>query len=185
MTHSEQTKKLISKPYFILLIILVLLFCLDAFVLKPFIKEHYLDQDLQSFKDFSWRYLLVIAVVIAIVVSICIKATKIIQIISVCLYSAFFALWAFRTLLIQILLFTNFQTEREHIINTYEVINHKEAMVFWMDGGKGNSIHDDNAIELIDKKRKAKGLKSIFEYKTGDKVKVEFKRGIFNVNYLD
>lgn len=183
MAVPEKIKTFVSKPYIILFVILALLFCLDDFILKPFITDHYLEEDLTSFKDFSWKYLAIIAVLLAIVLIIISKAKKILPILILCAFSAFLVFFGLITVLTHILLYINVQTEKEDVINTYEVIHHHET--FWLHAGEENSIHGNKAIQLIDKKRKEKNQNSILEYKTGDTVKVTFKKGIFNVNYLD
>lgn len=141
--------------------------------------------DLKNFKTYSWKYLLATAAIISITLIVFMKIKQFSRIIITCILSLFLAFWSFNFLFINTILFINSQTEKSQITNTYEVINHKEVTNFWLNSGKKKSIHDDDEMELIDKKRKVKGLKSIFEYKTGDTLQVKFKKGIFNVNYLE
>lgn len=82
------------------------------------------------------------------------------------------------------MLYINTQTEKSQITDTYEVISYKEPKTLWLSAEKKKSINDDDEIKLIDKRRKAKGQKSLFEYKMNDTIQVKFKKGIFNINYI-
>jgi hypothetical protein len=85
---------------------------METFFLKPFIKDHYLDQDLTNFKDYSWKYLIAITVFVAIVLAFFIKPKKIFQIIGLFIYSAVLVFLAFKTILINIILYINTITEK-------------------------------------------------------------------------
>ncbi|MGG5207864.1 hypothetical protein ACQWU4_02870 [Chryseobacterium sp. MIQD13] len=184
MIIPEKLKAILSNSYIRVLMLLIPFYCFEGFLLKPFIREHYLKTDLDAFKIDSWKYIFMITAVIAIVIIILSKAKKISQIIIVIILSTILT-FSLKSLISNILLFINYHTEISQTVQTYEIISHKKAMVFWLNAGKNNSIYEDGEIHLIDKKRKTKDLKSIFEYKTGDTVKVKLKKGIFNVNYLN
>lgn len=154
-------------------------------LLKPFIKNHYLDQDLSSFKDYSWKYLIAITVVLTIVLAICLKVKTISHFITTCISSTVFVFFVLRTVLINITLLINTHTEKSQITNTYEDINYKEMKTFWLNSDKTKSINDDDEMKLIDKRRKAKGQKSLFEYKMNDTIQVKLKKGVFNVDYIE
>jgi len=158
---------------------------MDIFFLKPFIKNHYLDQDLSSFKDYSWKYLIAITVVLIIVLVICLKVKTISHFINICIFSTVFVFFVLRTVLINIILLINIQTEKSQITNTYKVISYKEMKIFWLNSDEKNSINDNDKIKLIDKRRKEKGQKSLFEYKMNDTIQVKLKKGVFNVNYIE
>ncbi|MFP3595122.1 hypothetical protein [Chryseobacterium sp. SIMBA_029] len=57
--------------------------------------------------------------------------------------------------------------------------------IFWLNSDEKNSINDNDKIKLIDKRRKEKGQKSLFEYKMNDTIQVKLKKGVFNVNYIE
>ncbi|MDV7696204.1 hypothetical protein N6B72_04635 [Chryseobacterium soli] len=158
---------------------------METFFLKPFIKDHYLDQDLTNFKDGSWKYLIAITVLLTIVLTICLKVKTISHFITTCIFSTVFIFFVLRTVLISIMLYINTQTEKSQITNTYKVIRYKEMKIFWLNSDKKNSINDNDKIKLIDKRRKEKGQKSLFEYKMNDTIQVKLKKGVFNVNYIE
>ncbi|PIF46143.1 hypothetical protein CLU96_3162 [Chryseobacterium sp. 52] len=185
MKISEKIRPLTSKPFVLFCIIMILIFCFDGFYLKPIIKDHYLDMDLKSFKNDFWKYQLLIAALLAIVFILFMKIRKLLQMIPVILCSLFFVFMGFKTFFSDIALYINYQTEKKQITKTYTVINHKETKVFWLYAGEVSSIHDYKEIQLTDQKRKANGLKSLFNYNYGDTVQITFKKGIFKVNYMD
>lgn len=181
---AEKLKSLFSNFYIRLIMILIPVFCFDSFVLQPFLKDHYLEQDLRNFKDNSWKYILITFAIIIVVAAIFARVRKISEFIAVCFISGAIIL-GFKSIFTRIFLFINTETEHSRMIQTYEIINHKEPQVLWLDAGEKKSIHDHNEIELIDKKRKSLGLQSISQHKTNDTVHVIYKKGIFNVNYID
>lgn len=185
MILQEKTKSFLSDSYVRSLIIFIPVMCINSFFLKSIIKDHYLDQDLTNFKDYSWKYLIVITVVLIIVLAICLKVKTVSHFINICISSTVFVFFVFRPILINIILLINIHTEKSQITHTYEVISYKEMKTFWLNSDKTKSINDDDEIKLIDKRRKAKGQKSLFEYKMNDTIQVKFRKGVFNVNYIE
>lgn len=179
----EKLKSLVSKSYMWILMYLASFICLDTFILTPFIKNHYFDTDLSNFKTEAWKYTFIIIGVTAVLLAIFSKAKQLSHIIYVVIISTIL-ISGIKPLLTKIFLFINVKTETSQESYTYKIINHKVSQTFWLDSGEKKSIHDDE-IKLIDKKRKEKGLPSILGYKNNDTIKVIYKKGIFNVNYLD
>ncbi|MBB4805681.1 hypothetical protein HNP38_000953 [Chryseobacterium defluvii] len=178
----------LSKLQIIIISFLIFIFCINDFFLKPIIKEKYLDTDLKSFEHISWRYLLIISVFIAVitiaVIQLRLKKVHILQVFMVIVFSGLLTFFGFYRFISNALLYINFKTEKEEIIREYQVINHKEQKVFWLDAGE-NSLHDKDEMLKLSKNITQKNSRFIFEYKNNDTVKVSFKKGILNVNYLD
>ncbi|EJL71874.1 hypothetical protein [Chryseobacterium populi] len=175
----------ILKSQVIFLIITGLFFCVFIFLFEPTIKEKYLDSDLSTFKDDSWKYTIIPFIFLLIVYLFLIIKSKRKDFSNLPLVILFLTLGCFglRGLIDKFLLYVNTQTEKEKVVRIYEVINHKEQQVFWLKSK--TFIHSDNEIDKINNYRIKKNLKSVFELKTNDTIIVTLKRGIMDVSYLD
>ena len=178
-------KPLLSKNNLIIFAILAAIFCFDGFFLKPAVQDHYLSTDLQDFNAGYWRYQLVAAVIFTVAIILLMKVKNLATIVIILLFSGFFTFWGFKTLISNILLYVNSHTEKDTTEQIYQVINHRENKVFWLDAGGKKSIHDHGELSLIDERRKSGNQKSIFTYQNMDTLHIHFKKGILNINYLD
>ncbi|GAB0157041.1 hypothetical protein CHRYSEOSP005_23100 [Chryseobacterium sp. Alg-005] len=176
----------ISKSLIITIAFLTLLFLVNALLLDPAIKTKYLSTDIKSFKEYSWKYTLLLSLFIVVLLFLKQKKFNFTQTLNALPYILFFGIafyMGFKNLIDKCLLYANTKTEKKEWVRTFEVIHHKDHKVFWLSAGK-NSIHDDELF-LINERRIKKNLKSIFDYDNGDTIKVKFKTGMLNVNYLD
>lgn len=176
----------ISKTQIISFIIFIIIFSIYDFVLKPIIRERYLYADLENFENGSWKYTIIIFIILLIIMLFAIIKSKIkdlsnLPIVILVLGGVCFI--GLRHPINDLLLFVNIQTGKEKITRKYEVVNHKEQSVFWLDANE-NSIHDNNDLDKVNKYRVEKNLKSVFEMKNKDTIVVLFKRGIMDINYL-
>ena len=165
----------------------IILLLLQAIILKPIIKEHYLTDDIKNFMKFSWKYTIYVFVaVVLVMLLISRKDIKISHTPQIILFFVILGLGFYLGIHNSIdntLLYLNLKAKNNEIVKTYKVINHKENQTFWLDSKE--SIHDRKDMEIIDKNRIKHNLKSIFEYQTGDTIKVKFNYGIMGINYLD
>ncbi|SHK39997.1 hypothetical protein [Chryseobacterium polytrichastri] len=178
----------ISRVQIIFVICFIILYLLQSFILEPIIKEKYLSDDLKYFKIYSWKYAVSIFIVIAAIIIFRIrKSFKTHQIPGIILVLVFLGIsfyFGVHSLIDNSILYINSITEGPKIAKAYEVVNHKEDKTFWLNSNNG-SIQDKKDVEKINKSRIRKNLKSIFEYQNNDTVKVEFNKGLININYLE
>lgn len=175
-----------SKRNVIFILCFIIIFTLQDFVLKPIIKEKYLYDDLKSFEIYSWKYTLSIFLIIATIIIFKIKKSlKLDQIPVIILALIIFGssfYFGVHNLIDNSILYINSITEGSRIVKTYHVVSYKENKTFWLNNTQ--SIHDTDDLEKINKTKIRNGLKSIFEYKNNDTVKITFNKGLINVNYL-
>lgn len=178
--------KKISKSQIVFLAILISLFSIYSFILKPIIRERYLDSDLKNFEDDSWKYTIITFIILLIIILFAIiksKTKDLSNLPIVILVLGWVCFMGLHHPINYVLLFVNIQTGKEKITRKYEVVNHKEYSVFWLNANK-NSIHDDQDLNKVNTYRVKKNLKSVFEMKNNDTIVVPFKKGIMDINYL-
>lgn len=177
----------ISRVQIIFIICFIILYLLQSFILDPIIKEKYLSEDLKHFKTYSWKYTVSIFIVIAAIIIFRIrksfKTNQIPVIILVLIFLGISFYFAVHSLIDNTILYINSITEGPKIVKTYKVINHKEDKTFWLHNN--GAVQDEKDLEKINKSRIRKNLKSIFEYRNNDTVKVNFNKGLININYLE
>ncbi|ASK29557.1 hypothetical protein CEY12_05305 [Chryseobacterium sp. T16E-39] len=178
--------KKISKSQIVFFSILIILFSIYSFILKPIIKERYLHSDLKNFEDGSWKYTIITFSILLIIMFFAIIKSKTKDLSNLPVGILVLGLVCFAGLhhpVNYVLLFVNIKTGKEKIVRKYEIVNHKEQSVFWLDANE-NSIHDNSDLDRINKCRAEKNLKSVFEMKNKDNIIIRFKKGIMDINYL-
>lgn len=177
-----------SKKFVLLIIVLITIFLFDFFEIRPLIKQMYLENDVKNFKEGSIIYrIIIITCIILLFFFVQLKRLGITQTPGILIYAVFlwFSLFlATKNIPDNILLYINSKTEKVKITKTYTVISNIDPKVFWLDE-KSASIHSENELRIIDNMRTSKKLKSIYTYNNRDTIKVNFKKGLIKVNYLN
>ncbi len=168
---------------------------INMFFLKPIIKSKYLDVDVRAFKEVSWKYSIIVFVIILFAfVGYNYKVNKeklkikgagllVIRGFGLLIFFALFLSFILKNITDDFLLFINTKIDCKNTIIAYKVIENKENGVYELYDNK-NYISDEDELSKINKNRIGNKSKSILEYKNNDIIHVEFNKGLLGVNFI-
>lgn len=160
---------------------------LNWFYFKPVIQNKYLDSDIMAFKDVSWKYSIVVFLLILVfLVGYFYKVDKEklnFRNTGLLILLALFISFLLKTFMDNFVLYINTKIDYKNTTIVYKVIENKENKVFELYDNKNFVSHDDE-LNKINKYRIDTKSKSLFEYKNNDTIHVSFNRGIIGVNFI-
>ncbi|NHM04764.1 hypothetical protein [Flavobacterium celericrescens] len=177
----------ISKNRIVAYIVLIAIFCTHIFILRPYIKEKYFDIDIRNFKEISWKYSLLFLSVLLISFLIYGYRKKIISVgytFTMLLVVALFG-FLFKSITDDFLLFLNSKINLENHTKGYHVVTDSSNKVFHIYENKNEFITSPEHLNKIDSLRILKKYPSLYKFKNGDTLNVEYKLGLFNVKFLE
>lgn len=159
----------------------------NMFYFKPIIQNKYLDADVRAFKDVSWKYSIIVFVIILFAFAgynYKVNKEKLkIKSVGLFILLAFFLSFILKNITDNFLLFINTKIDCKNTIIVYKVIENKENGVYELYDNK-NFISNEDELNKIDKNRIGNKSKSILEYKNNDTVLVEFNKGLLGVIFI-
>lgn len=181
----------ISKSKIYTIVIFITLFSFDWFVMKPRIKEKYLNQDVWNFEKYSWKYSLIAfgLIYLGFVVLKKIKSKNsngnsvisyVYLLFSIALLGFFFNGLTERTTLYLNSLYNKKTIEKEYIIQRYD-----NNGIFQLYDEKDEVIASTSELDRINSKRKSKNLIPIYDLKNNEKIIVEYQIGFLNTKYFE
>ncbi len=181
------TKMKISKYRILAYSVFITILCIHIFLLRPYVKEKYFDIDIRNFKDISWKFSLLlpfVVFVIFIVYGFRKKIINIVYIFSVLLVSTLFGFF-FKSITDDFLLFLNSKINLESHIKTYHVVSDDTNKIFHIYENSNEFITYPEQLDKIDSLRIVKKYPSLYKLKKGDTLKVAYKKGLFDVKFLE
>lgn len=190
-TVGNNTQMTISKSKIYTIVIFITLFSFDWFVMKPRIKEKYLNQDVWNFEKYSWKYSLIAfgLIYLGFVVLKKIKSKNsngnsvisyVYLLFSIALLGFFFNGLTERTTLYLNSLYNKKTIEKEYIIQRYD-----NNGIFQLYDEKDEVIASTSELDRINSKRKSKNLIPIYDLKNNEKIIVEYQIGFLNTKYFE
>lgn len=179
--------KQINPNKLLVYLIFFILFFIYSFLEKPFVKEKYLQNDINDFEDnYFWKIYFLFCVIILILIFVKIKKSKE-AIGGFILGFLFFLILRYATL-------NNFVTVNALYLNqiksvdkekiVYRIFNYDKVISLHKINNE-ESIFDDNIMKKIDRKRKINKQKTLLEIKHGDTVNVLYDKGLLGFKYLN
>lgn len=177
----------LSKSTLITYFIIGILILAQFFFLSPYVKGKYSYNDIQLFKKESWLYSFILPFLLFLFLIIIGWRKKMI-VKTYGLY--FFILFIFvsfysKRLTDDILLYFNTKIKVEKISKDYIVSRNDENKVFHLYDNKSEFILSNELLNKIDSLRFKRNLKSLYQLKNNDIIKVEYEIGFLKVKYLE
>jgi hypothetical protein len=177
------------KPILIPIVILSIVFSLDAYLLEPYVEEKYLLKDRLNYENKIWTY---VAYVLA---AFCLISIIYISIIERSLKYFFGCIGAFVMSFMMLFLILKRPAKKMNlIVNTwftsetfqkeYKISRNKTNDVRLYSEDILDQIFIESELNTIEKIRKEKHLPSIYDLKDGDTVNVSFAKNYLDIKYL-
>lgn len=177
----------ISKSKIVAYSVIIVIFCIEIFILNPYIKDKYFTIDILNFKENSLKFSLLLPFVVLVFFLFYGFRKKIINLVyifSVLLVSMLFGFF-FKSITDNFLLFLNSKIKLESHTKTYHVVSDKTNKIFHIYENKEDFITSLEQLDKIDSLRIIKKYPSLYKLKNGDTLKVTYKKGLFNVKFLE
>ena len=177
----------ISKSKIVAYSAIIAIFCIQIFVLNPYIEDKYFNTDIRDFKEKSWKFSLLLPFVILFFFLVYGFRKKIISIgytFSILLVATLFGFF-FKSITDDFLLFLNSKINLENHTKTYHVVSDSTNKIFHIYENRNELITSPEQLNKIDSLRISKNYSSIYKLKNDDTLKVTYKIGLFDVKFLE
>jgi energy-converting hydrogenase Eha subunit A len=177
----------ISKGTILFLAIIVSIVCLQAFLLSPHIDELYSSDDVRIFKETSWKYSIILPLVILILAVIYVVRKNI----NDWIYLLSFAFYLFLMSIIwkdladDLLLYFNSKLNVVQHTKNYVVVRHDANKVFHIYDRKNEFIMYSKSLRKIDAIRAKKNLNCLYDLQNKDTLNIAYKKGFLNIKFLE
>jgi len=181
----------ITKSNIIYTVIFIAIFCVDLFVMKPYVDEKYLYRDLWDFELDSLQYTIISAFIICLslilyrVISSIKLNKKSIPVYIILLIQTVFFILVFDSLIERSALYFNTLFIKENLKKEYVLQKHKDNKAFILFDNKNEIITGIRTLERIDLERKSKKLKSIYKLNNNDTIIINYKIGFLKTKFLE
>lgn len=172
-----------SRILFYLLITLIFLF--DLLILKKIVDEKYFYEDIHNFKDASWKYTLILFLILFSFFVIYMLKKRLLTKVNFFFGLLLIGIFAYslKNLNDDFLLYLNAKIDSDQMLETYTVVRHDPNKVFHIYDDKNEFIVFNDNLKKIDSLRKVRKLKSLFALQNKDTIKVSYKKGFLNIKY--
>jgi hypothetical protein len=177
----------VSKSRLLTYLALGVIVTLNIFVLNPILKENYFRDDIFDFEENSWKYSIVICLVLFLIFTFfAFKKNQLNKkflfhnLITVSLIAVFG-----KGLIDDALLYVNLKINVEKYTKSYVVKRYDLNKVFHIYDNKNEFIVFDEQLKKIDSLRMKRNLKSLYLLQNDDTLNVEYKKGLLNVKFLN
>jgi hypothetical protein len=164
------------------------LMLINFFYFQPFVDNTYFHSDVLFFKNDSWKYSIIVFILILIVFVVYGFKTNMIKIriwnFALLALISFFLSSLLKNFTDNFLLYINKKISHKSILIVYKVIENKENEVFELYDYK-NFITYKEELDKINNQRINNNLKSVYDYKNNDTLQVSFNYGFLKVKYLE
>jgi hypothetical protein len=176
----------ISKYRLLAYLIFGMIVSLDIFVLNPILKENYFRDDISEFEENSWKYSIVISLILFITFTLFAlkknrlnKSFIVYNLMAVSLIAVFG-----KGLIDDALLYVNLKIDVKKYSKQYVVLRHDPNKVFHIYDNKNEFIVFEEQLKKIDSTRIKRNLTSVYNLQNNDTLNVDYKVGLLNVKFL-
>jgi hypothetical protein len=177
----------VSKSRIVTFIIIGIIFSIEIFILEPVIKENYYYRDISNFEEKSWKYSIILALILNVAFTVYAYKTN-------ALNRSFFLnnligvlIFAFFTKVISdnILLYLNMKTNKNRYTKSYVIRRDDSKKLLLIYDNRNQIIFSEEQLKKIESFRIKRKLKSLYLLQNNDTLNIHYKIGILNVKYLD
>lgn len=168
-------------------LLLIIVFAAEKWVVQPHVKAIYLHEDESAFVASLFFPYLIITAIVAIVVTIycLIKGLIKSDLLPQSIFLTVMLLFLLKSTTDNLLLGLNSLLSTEKYTLSYTVKIYNTGTYFLLIDEKDRDFIWKSEWKKIDSFRLEKGQESVYKLKNLDTIQVKFAKGIFNVNFLD
>ena len=170
----------------VIIVTLILLFSISLFVIEPKLKQFYLEQEMDKY---FWVYYFVTFIIISISLIVfwylknTLKAIRIENVSGFIITVAVFSIF-YQTFIKDVVLSLNLLTYNDSVEKTFTIEKFDKDKMFLWNYKLHEMLEDSILINKINSKRIAEGKISVFNIENKDSIDVEFKKGLFGIEYF-